>query len=94
MIPDGTYTAVVDRFEDELAVLEVSGDDERYEHAVERAALPEDARNVDAVLELDIEDGELREARYEAEATESREEDAQSRFDRLSKRPPDPDERD
>jgi major membrane immunogen (membrane-anchored lipoprotein) len=92
MIPDGTYTAVVDRFEDELAVLEVSGENERYEHALDRTDLPEDARHADAVLVVDIQDGNVVAARYEAEETDTRADDAQSRFDRLSKRLPDSDD--
>lgn len=84
--------AVVDRFEDELAVLEVSGGDERYEHTIERINLPGDARHVDAVLTVDIADGHLVEIGYETDETVTRREDAQSRFDRLSNRRPDTDE--
>lgn len=88
MIPDGTYTAVVDRFENSDPVLEVSGDGERYELAVEQQALPQPARHVDAVLEIEVIDGELTGADYKPDESEERLDDAQSRFDRLSKRPP------
>lgn len=88
MIPDGSYTAVVDRFEDELAVLEVTGDDERYEHVLKRTEIPEDARQADAVLVIEFEDGHAATIDHEPEETTTRKEDAQSRFDRLSKRPP------
>lgn len=86
MIPDGSYTAVVDRFEAEQAALELTGDDERYEHTLARIELPEAARHTDAVLNVEIEDGAVVELRYEAAETERREENAQSRFDRLSER--------
>lgn len=89
MIPDGTYTAVVDRFEDDLAVLEVSGEDDRYELVVSESDLPADGRHQDAVLGVVVEDGGLVEATYNEAVTEQRKEEAQSRFDRLSKRPPD-----
>lgn len=87
-IPDGTYTAVVDRFEDDLAALELTDNDERYELVVEQAALPEDGRRVDAVFQLTIADGELADSEYDEAATARRSEAAQDRFDRLSKRPP------
>lgn len=91
MMPNGTYTAVVDRFEDDLAVLEVNGGDERYEHTLARTALPDDADTADAVLVVDIEGGRVVAVRYKAEETATRAADAQSRFDRLASRPPDAD---
>ena len=45
MIPDGEYTAVVDRIEDGLATLEASASGERYELVVAEATLPEGARH-------------------------------------------------
>ncbi|WP_276260573.1 DUF3006 domain-containing protein [Haloglomus litoreum] len=92
MIPDGTYTAVLDRFEDELAVLEVSGEDERYELAVDQHDLPQPARHADAVLEIEVADGALVDADYKPVESEQRIDDAQDRFDRLSKRPPSDDD--
>ena len=88
MIPNGIYTAVLDRFEDDLAALEVEGDDERYELAVPTASLPEEGRSVDAVLVIEVDDGELIDAAYKPAETEDRKESAQSRYDRLSRRPP------
>jgi hypothetical protein len=88
MIPNGTYTAVLDRFEDDLAALEVEGEEERYELAVPVGALPEEGQAVDAVLVVEIDDGELVDAVYKPIATEERKESSQSRFDRLSSRPP------
>jgi predicted AlkP superfamily phosphohydrolase/phosphomutase len=93
MIPNGRYTAVVDRIEDGLAaiLLEEDGED-AYELVVDPDELPEEARHGDAVLTVDVEDEELDSVTYEAEETEERRDAAQSRFDRLSKRPPKDDE--
>ncbi|MFT4947553.1 MAG: putative AlkP superfamily phosphohydrolase/phosphomutase [Natronomonas sp.] len=93
MIPDGRYTAVVDRIEDGLAtiLLEEDGED-AYELVVDPDELPEEARQDDAVLTVNVDDEDLITATYEAEETKERREAAQSRFDRLSKRPPKDDE--
>lgn len=89
MIPDGTYTAVLDRIEDGLAALEISTDDERYELLVAPEELPPEGRHADAVLSVCIEDETVTAATYDPEETERRGEAAQDRFDRLSRRPPD-----
>jgi len=89
MIPDGTYTAVLDRFEDSDPVLELSGESGRYELAVEQQDLPQSARHTDAVLEVELIDGQLVSAEYKPAESKQRRDDAQNRFDRLSKRPPD-----
>lgn len=94
MIPDGEYTAVVDRIEETLATLEVSSGDERYNLVVREEELPADGRHADAVLQITVIDNELVDAAYQPEETEQRKADAQRRFDRLSKRPPDPDQDD
>lgn len=88
MIRDGTYTAVVDRIEGEDAVLEVDGDDDRWELVVERDELPTDGRHADAILEVRVEDEQLVEAIYQPEETGRRRQRSQDRFDRLSRRPP------
>ncbi|WP_424016221.1 DUF3006 domain-containing protein (plasmid) [Halorientalis pallida] len=89
MIDDGTYTAAVDRFEDDLAVLLVEDENDPIgELVVDEDELPTDGQHVDAVITVAVEDGELVEARYQAQETEARSEAAQSRFDRLSERPP------
>jgi hypothetical protein len=86
---DGTYTAVLDRIEDDLAVLEVTDDeDDTHELVVDFAALPEAGRHPDAVFEVEMVAGELQTAIYDELRSESRKEDAQDRFDRLSSRPP------
>jgi hypothetical protein len=88
MTLDGTYTAVLDRIEDDLAVLEVSDGDARHELVVDLAALPEDGQHPDAVFAVDIEDGDLHAATYDEAESEKRKDEAQDRFDQLSSRPP------
>jgi hypothetical protein len=86
-------TAVLDRFEGDLAVLVLEAGGETVgEKVVDRAALPEDARHADAVLELTLAVGDVVAVAYDADETEERGEAAQSRFDRLSRRPPDADD--
>lgn len=86
-------TAVLDRFEGDLAVLVLEAGGETVgETVVDRAALPEDARHTDAVLTLTLEVGAIVTAEYDAAETERRAETAQNRFDRLSRRPPDADD--
>jgi hypothetical protein len=93
MIPDGRYTAVVDRIEDGLAtILLEENDRDAYELVVDPDELPEEARHADAVLTIEVEAEDLADVTYEAEETKERREAAQSRFDRLSKRPPKDDE--
>ena len=93
MIPDGRYTAVVDRFEEtgesrELAVLLLEfGGEVVAELAIPAWRLPGDAREQDAVLELAVENGFVVSTTFNLEATERRTESAQSRFDRLAERP-------
>jgi hypothetical protein len=94
MIPDGTYTAVVDRIEDSLATLEVNGDDELYSLTVDEHDLPESARHADAVLETEIVEEALVGVDYNEAATEERKTQAQDRFDKLSQRPPRDDDSD
>lgn len=88
MIPDGTYTAVVDRVEDGLATLELSDGEHRYGLDVPETTLPADAQRADAVLHVTVEDGDLVDAAFDPDVTEERATEAQDRFDRLSSRPP------
>lgn len=99
MIPDGRYTAVVDRIEDGLATLELTpvadsdeaaadADHERYGLDVSETELPDAARRANALLEVELVDEELVAVEFDPEATEERETQAQNRFDRLSSRPP------
>ncbi|USZ68507.1 DUF3006 domain-containing protein [Halorussus salilacus] len=99
MVPDGRYTAVVDRFETgrpggrgdgERAVLLVEDDEDLAgELAVRPGRLPAEAREQDAVLRVTVRNGILVSARRDPDETERRSEEAQSRFDRLAERPDD-----
>jgi hypothetical protein len=71
-----------------VAALEVSVDDALHELTIDATALPEAARRADAVVQIELEEGDIVEVEYLLEETERREERAQSRFDRLSRRPP------
>ncbi|MDG5777869.1 DUF3006 family protein [Haloarculaceae archaeon H-GB2-1] len=84
--PDGSYTAVVDRIEESLAVLQVEGTEELYELVVEETVLPADGCRQDAVLQVTLRDGALVEATYLDAETQARSDAAQNRFDRLSTR--------
>jgi len=88
------FTAVIDRFEDDLAVLLLEAGGEVVDEIVlDRAELPADAAHPDAVLEVTLNsDGEVAALEYEADETVDRKEQAQSRFDRLAERPPSDDD--
>lgn len=89
MPADGTYAAVVDRFEGDQAVLLLEADGETVgERVLARDRLPDDGRHVDAVLRVDLEDGDVVDVRYEPGESEERAERARRRFDELSRRPP------
>ncbi len=89
-----TFTGVIDRFEDGLAVILLeAGDGVVDEVVLDRAELPADAAHSDAVLEVTLtNDGDVTALAYDATETVDRKEQAQSRFDRLAERPPDDDE--
>ncbi|MFC6764891.1 DUF3006 domain-containing protein [Natrinema soli] len=89
MTTDGIYTAVVDRFEDDLAVVLLEDDGETVDQAVlDTERLPEDGRHVGAVVSVELEDDEVIDITYEERETVDRSEQAQQRFDELSRRPP------
>lgn len=88
MTGDERYTAVIDRFEGRRAVLLLEEDEGVVDElVVSEWRLPEDARHPDAVLSVRVRDGEFVTADYDPEETERRTSDAQSRFDRLARRP-------
>lgn len=93
MLPDGTYDGMVDRFEEdaagtELAVVLLERDGEVVGQLdLPRAELPADVGQ-DAVLQLELVDGAAADITYDPEATETRAEAAQDRFDRLAERAP------
>lgn len=88
--PDGTYLAVLDRFEagatgDRLAVLVLERAGEtRGRLVVDATELPDEGRHRDAVLEVVLDEGTLVTARYLPAESEQRREDAQNQFDRLA----------
>ncbi|MFC7154316.1 DUF3006 domain-containing protein [Halomarina halobia] len=87
------YAAVLDRFEGDDAVLLLEDDDGvAGDVVVDRYDLPPEARHQDAVLAVRVEDGEVVGVDYDPDETDRRREDAQSRFDRLARRPDDADD--
>lgn len=84
----GPQTAVLDRIVDgETAVLLLEADgDVVDELTVPVERLPEAGRDDGAVFAVDIVDGSLDQLEYRPEETQSRRENAQNRFDRLSER--------
>lgn len=93
MLSDGTYTGVVDSIEDDLATVFLEeGDEEVDDRLLDAAQLPEETRHEDAIIRVTIEDDEVVEMTYDAELTKERREASQSRFNRLSSRPPKDDE--
>lgn len=92
-LDDGSYTAVVDSVEDGFATVFIEQDGEEVGNAViDSTALPTDARHSNAILSVTVLDGDLVEFEYDPDRTQSREEHAQDRFDRLSSRPPSEDD--
>lgn len=81
-----TYTATLDRVEDgQIAVLLLEEDGEIIEQLdVDIERLPEDGQREGAVLEVTVEEGDFQTAEYLPNATQSRRESMQDRFDRLS----------
>jgi len=58
------YTGVIDRFEDDLAVILLEDDGDVVDELVlDRGDLPTDAAHEDAILEVTLEDGEVTESR-------------------------------
>lgn len=93
MTDDGDYMAVLDRFEEDLAVLLLEANNEVVDGlVVPKRELPEAARHQDAVLHVRIEDDQLVEAEYDPDQTTARKQATQDRFDRLADRPPKDDE--
>jgi len=88
-LPDGEYTAVVDSIEDGLARVFFEQDDTEVGNALlDPDQLPADGRQADAIVTVVIRDRDITQATFDAEATQTRRESVQNRFDRLSSRPP------
>lgn len=93
MTLDGTYTGVVDRFEDGLAVLVLEADGETVgERTLDRNRLPDAGRHVDSVLQVELRDGDVVDVSYQPDESERRADRARRRFDDLSSRPPSADD--
>ena len=85
-----TFTAVLDRFEEEQAVLLLESDGETVdEHVIQRDDLPESGRHQDAIFTVTVDGDYVVEIEYEPTETEERADAAQEQFDRLARRPPD-----
>ena len=88
-MPTKHVTGVIDRFEADLAVILLEEDGAVVdEKVVERDELPSEADHADAVLDVELTDGEITELSYDRDETVRRKDRAQSRFDRLAERPP------
>lgn len=87
-VDDGEYTAVVDRFEGDFAVLLLEdGDGETVDEiAVDEGRLPTEARSPDAVLTVEVASGDIASFEYLEQETMDRLERARDRFDELSER--------
>lgn len=80
-----THTAVLDRFEEGVAVLLLETDGGTADELlVPSELLPPEGRHPDAVFAISVLDDERTEVRYDSTETARRTEDARSRFDRLS----------
>ncbi|WP_331235742.1 DUF3006 domain-containing protein [Natronorarus salvus] len=90
MIDDGEYTAVVDRIEEGLAVVIVESEGEPIEEFhLGPEELPEGVSG-GAVCQITVCDDAIEAIEPDRTATDERRESARSRFDRLSRRPDDP----
>lgn len=86
---EGEYTAVVDAIEDGLATVFFEQDGEEIgSTTIDAETLPADARHAYAILTVEITDSEFIKMSYKPDQTETRKQDAQDRFNRLSSRPP------
>ena len=80
------YTAVLDRFEEQRAVLLLERDGEQIEElVVPTELLPPAGREQDAIFTVRVDSDTLTTITYDAEATEKRSDSAQDRFDSLSR---------
>jgi hypothetical protein len=88
MIPDSTYTAVVDESEGSLLRLELEADLSEFDELVVGSeALPKKGRETRVVLTVEDVDEALVAAEDDPDETQRRRERAKNRFDRLSERP-------
>ncbi|WP_117592538.1 DUF3006 domain-containing protein [Haloprofundus halophilus] len=84
-----TNTLVLDRFEEDDAVLLVEEDGDLIDEIVlPKAMLPADGQHQDAIFSVQQTNEAVTELQYEPEQTQERKESAQDRFNRLSQRLP------
>lgn len=94
MIDDGEYAGVVDRIEEGIAVVLLEDDGDVFEELhLDPGTLPEGGRHEGAVCRFELESGEVVDVTYRSAETSERKERAQRRFDRLSRRPDEPRDR-
>lgn len=91
---DGEYTGVVDRIEEGIAVVLLEEDgDVCEEFHLDPGRLPEEGRHEGAVCRFELEGGAVIDVTYRSAETGDRRERARRRFDRLSRRPDEPRDR-
>lgn len=88
---DGTYQAVLDRIEDDLAVFLVEDEATQLEYSLEELSEYDVELSEGDIVEVAIQDGELIAITPEVQETQSRLDRMRDKFDRLAERPPDRD---
>jgi hypothetical protein len=92
-LSDGPYVGVVDRFENEQAVVILERDGaEVGDVLVPKSRLPQRARRQNAIVRVVLKNGDVVNVWYDAQATRDRGASAQARFDRIAE--PAPEKRD
>jgi hypothetical protein len=92
-LSDGPYVGVVDRFENEQAVVVLERDGaEVGDVLVPKSRLPQRARRQNAIVRVVLKNGDVVNVWYDAQATRDRGASAQARFDRIAE--PAPEKRD
>ena len=82
------FIGVVDRFEEDQAVVLLEADGETVDEVVlDRRDLPDDGDMVDAILRIVRDEDQIQEIEFDAEETKRRKESVNDQFDRLSERP-------
>ncbi|MFB6301965.1 MAG: DUF3006 family protein [Haloferacaceae archaeon] len=73
MVDDGRYTAVLDRFEGDYAILVLEADGEAVDRVmVDPTVLPEAGRHPDAVFAVEVSDTEIVAIQYDPDTTDDR----------------------
>lgn len=82
-----SYTATIDRIEDEVTIMRLETDEETREQLeLDPTAVPAAGRHEGAVFEIELSAGTLEAIEYRPENERERHERARERFDRLSER--------